>query len=107
MRRTESKFCIGYIPDLGELISFDSVIKHLMEVCDFNITRAKQAIKEFTLHIEQEYWREFLEPIKHGFKHGYKIHILGHGVKTIYPVIPFAAGDDPALHRMFCFSKAI
>ena len=55
----------------------------------------------FDLLVEREYsWREIKEGIKqHSDNGGVREHVLGQGMKLLFPCVAFFVGDDPQQHR--------
>ena len=57
-------------------------------------------IHHFDLLVEREYWRKIMEDIKrHWDSGGVRVHVLGHGMKLLFPCVAFFVGDDPQQHR--------
>jgi hypothetical protein len=97
-RRDVSKMSIGFIPDIG-LISKELLLKHLVQKTGHSKTSAIAAIKEHKRLIEREYWDLCFSSIKKYAERGLPMYILGKGLCTVFPVLAYCVGDDPALHR--------
>jgi hypothetical protein len=97
-RKAKAKFSIGYITDIKNL-PLEPLVSHLTEVAKMNKTSALEEIKLFVRHLENEFWKLVLAPIKEHYARGISLKMLGDNtVHHMIPVVPFLVGDDPAQH---------
>jgi hypothetical protein len=81
-----------------------ALISHLVKVGGFSVSSANYAIKMFNLHIQRTFWNIATDSIKKHHANGVRLRILGHGIHTMFPVLAFGVGDEPAQH-VFCSVK--
>jgi hypothetical protein len=101
MRRDMSKMSIGFLQDATH-VSTELLLKHLLTRPHFNYSRssALKAIQQFGLYLEHQFWEMFYAPLIQYEETGVQMYILGRrGLQTIFPVLAYSVGDDPALHR--------
>ena len=100
-----SKMSIGFIPDLGPT-SKEVILNHLgRTVPGFTKTRAMESIKQFGRKVERDFWDLAYSSTKKYENTGIPMHILGKGVRTVFPRLAYSVGDDPALHRYACMGE--
>jgi hypothetical protein len=92
-----AKFSLGNIPEVSE-VSKATLIQHLVEN-GFTETGAKKEIQTFTLLVEQSFWKEVVRPFRRASDNGAYMHILGLGLRVVFPLFTSPVGDDPALKR--------
>ena len=93
-----SKMSVGFLQEIGT-ISKQVLVKHLVNRSGHSKSSALRAIKDFGLYLEREFWDMCFASLKTYADTGVKMYILGRGIQTIFPVLAFCVGDDPALHR--------
>ena len=97
-RRDLSKMSIGFLQEVGT-VSKQLLIKHLVHRTGHAKSTAIKAIREHGRYLEREFWDMCFESLKHYAETGVQMYILGKGIRTVYPVLAYCVGDDPALHR--------
>jgi hypothetical protein len=97
MTKDIAKFSIGNIPEIKD-ISNATLINHLVEN-GYSKSFAKKEIQNFNLFIEQSFWKEVVESCRQVSENGAYMHILGLGLRVVFPVFTSPVGDDPALKR--------
>jgi hypothetical protein len=91
--RDISKAMLGYIPSL---LNGEEISSHLRSTLEWTKTQADNEVKFFNMKIARKFWEIVLKPIQLSWKHGSRLYHKGEKV-TVYPCIPFAKGDEPAL----------
>jgi hypothetical protein len=97
-RRDLSKMSIGFIQDIGAMIC-DLLMKHLVSRAGYSKSSAETAIKLHKRLLEREFWDMVFAPLAKHATSGVNVYILGKGIRTVFPVLAYCVGDDPALHR--------
>ena len=98
-QRTDlSKMSIGFLQEIGS-VSKQVLLKHLVHRTLHCKTSAIKAINNFGLFLENDFWDVCFASLKEYAVSGVRMYILGKGICTIYPVLAYCVGDDPALHR--------
>ena len=91
--RDISKAMLGYIPWLE---SAGEIKSHLRDTLKWTQKFVDDQIKQFNMLIARKFWEIVLTSVHNCWERGVKLFHLGE-IINVYPCIPFAKGDEPAL----------
>lgn len=95
-----SKMVLGFIPDLGNLLT-EVLIKHLVQnVPGYSKSKAILAIKYYKRTVEKKFWELVFESVQRYADTGVEMYILGNPTpKRVFVRFLYSLGDDPAQHQ--------